>query len=78
MKPGKSYHFALDIDASHRRYGRLVTVDGKPVTAYEFERLRGEYKARGFAVFPPCDSIDERGRCAGHTNSRQDDADGAT
>jgi len=63
----RSFHMALNIEADYRKWGKFVTHEGRPVTAYEFERFRAECKAKGWEVFPPCDSIDEKtGRCAGH------------
>lgn len=69
MTIGKSYHIALDIDASFERHGRYVTVDGAPLTSGSFEDLRAEMKRKGYKVFPPCDSVTGEGRCAGHESS---------
>jgi hypothetical protein len=60
---------ALNVDATWEEWGRYVTIDGRPVSSWEFETIRAECKAKGYRVFPPCDSVKPDGHCAGHEAS---------
>lgn len=67
MESGKSYHMCVDIDAPAREWARYAKdAEGRPVTVYEFERVRAELKAKGYRCFPPCDNVKPDGSCAGH------------
>ena len=68
-------HIALsvDVDRNGDAYLRkayrnaLTKADGTVVKVPgELRKLCAEYRAQGFAVFPPCDNHDERGYCLGH------------
>jgi hypothetical protein len=62
-----SIHVVIDIEAPWKRWAGFLTHDnGVPLTAYEFEEARAHFKRLGYAVFPTCQSHDERGYCAGH------------
>lgn len=60
-------HCSLSIDASWDVWGRGITVNGRPMTAFEFDELRAKLKADGYTVFPnaKCDHYDQYG-CLGH------------
>ena len=65
----RSFHFVLDIHADYRRWGEFITDDdGRPVTAYEFERQRQAMLERGFECFPAtgCTNLTANGHCGGH------------
>ena len=59
-------HICLHIDADWYRWGKFVTIEGRPVTSWEFENIRAELKSKGYTAFPPCDNADATGHCAGH------------
>lgn len=44
----------------------LTLPSGKHPTPAHLRILCAQARAKGLEVFPPCDNVDERGRCLGH------------
>lgn len=73
MKIGFSYCMAMSVDVDRFTDAYLrknvlpaLSIDGKPVTAAQLRVACFDARNRGLEVLPPCDNVDERGRCAGH------------
>ena len=43
----------------------FLTVDDRPATKAEILEVVIEAMAKGYEVLPPCDNVDEKGRCKG-------------
>ena len=76
---GRTVHVAMATDADRHsdRYiakhiCSCVTVNGVHPSVAEFRRMCREARARGLAVFPPCDNTDALGYCQGHEKPAQD------
>ena len=73
---GTTYHAAISVDAD--RLGprflkpllRNATFGGRYLTIDEFRAACRELRSKGLAVFPPCNHVDARGRCAGHPTEK--------
>jgi hypothetical protein len=67
-------HMAESVDADRftDAYLRRVVLPGvlneagEHPTVAEFRAACAAARAKGLEVFPPCDNVDERGRCKGH------------
>lgn len=73
MDLGKTYHVALSVDVDRftdaklrRTWLRGLTLDGKPATVATLRQACAAGRARGWAVFPPCESVGADGSCLGH------------
>jgi len=44
----------------------FLVINGRPATRKELIGVYNECLNKGYTVLPPCDNVDETGRCAGH------------
>lgn len=73
MKIGRRYHMAqsVSVDRFTDAYLRKTVcpgllIDGRRPTPTELRNACAAARVEGLEVFPPCDNVDERGRCKGH------------
>lgn len=77
MKRTRTKHMAQSVDADRftDAYLRQTVLPGvrnaagEHPTVAEFRAACAAARAKGLEVFPPCDNVDERGRCKGHEES---------
>lgn len=68
-----THHLALSVDVDRysdatlaREFDRVLVRAGRHVPWTELRALCAEYRAKGYAVFPPCDRTGPKGDCLGH------------
>lgn len=71
----KRFHVAVSVNVDRRddRYLRESWLEdfraaGLATSVAGIRKACAEARARGLEVFPPCNEVDERGRCVGHAD----------
>lgn len=66
------YSYGEPLDPRLRAASRRpIKPSGKHPTPAHLRILCAQARAKGLEVFPPCDNVDERGRCLGHPERDQ-------
>jgi hypothetical protein len=65
----KKYHCCINLNGAIKEWRLLTVTDNgteRPATLQEVSDAVEEAKMKGYEVLPPCDNVDDRGRCKGH------------
>lgn len=71
---GKGTHICISLDVVKKALATgtwrdlFLMVGDRPATEQEIANDVAESIAKGYDVLPPCDNVDEHGRCKGHDN----------
>lgn len=70
---GKTFHMGMSATADRFSDGYIrkhllpgLIFDGRQPTLAEFKDACSEARSKGYEVIPPCDRINDKGRCIGH------------
>lgn len=55
----------------NRHEDLFLEVDGRPATRKEILRIFEECTFKGYSNLPPCDNVDETGKCLGHKEKKK-------